>query len=179
MKFSEAMKKQSNLTRTENGAIAIRSTGNACLDLFGSIGSLREADESRICRLFAEAYKENPIMATKIAFYGRDIRGGLGERDTFRKIIKYMAEYHPESIRPNLDLIGVYGRYDDMYCLIGTPVEEDMWQAMKKQFEEDLTNLNDGNAVSLLAKWIKTADASSPKTRKLGILTAKKLGYSA
>ena len=178
MKFSEALKKQSNLTRTENGAIAIRSTGNACLDLFGSIGSLREADESRICRLFAEAYKENPLMAAKIAFYGRDVRGGLGERETFRKIIKYMAEYHPEAIRPNLDLIGVYGRYDDMYCLIGTPVEEDMWQAMKKQFEEDLTNLNDKNTVSLLAKWIKTADASSPKTRKLGILTAKKLGYS-
>lgn len=177
MKFSEAMKKQNNLTRTENGAVAIRSTGDACLDLFGTIGSLREADETRICRLFAEAYKENPLMATKIVFYGRDVRGGLGERETFRKIIKYMAEYHPEAIRPNLDLIGVYGRYDDLYCLIGTPVEEDMWQAMKKQFEEDLINLNDGNTVSLLAKWIKTADASSPKTRKLGILTAKKLGY--
>ena len=137
-----------------------------------------ETDETRIRRLFAEAYNENQLMATKIAFYGRDVRGGLGERETFRKIIKYMGEYHPEAIRPNLDLIGVYGRYDDLYCLIGTPVEEDMWKAMKKQFEEDLINLNDGNTVSLLAKWIKTADASSPKTRKLGILTARKLGYS-
>ena len=49
---------------------------------------------------------------------------------------------------------------------------------MKKQFEEDLKNLNDGKAISLLAKWIKTADASSRETRKLGILTAQKLGYS-
>ena len=48
---------------------------------------------------------------------------------------------------------------------------------MKKQFEEDLKNLNDGKAISLLAKWIKTADASSRETRKLGILTAQKLGY--
>lgn len=60
---------------------------------------------------------------------------------------------------------------------IGTPLEDDMWAAMKKQFEEDLQNLNAGNAISLLAKWIKTADASSSATRKLGILTAQKLGY--
>ena len=88
-----------------------------------------------------------------------------------------MAEHHPEALRPNLDLIGVFGRYDDLYELIGTPLEDDMWAAMKKQFEEDLQNLNAGNAISLLAKWIKTADASSPNTRKLGILTAQKLGY--
>ena len=49
---------------------------------------------------------------------------------------------------------------------------------MKKQFEEDLRNLEQGNAISLLAKWIKTADASSENTRRLGILTAGKLGFS-
>lgn len=177
MNFAEAAKQKENFTKTENGAVAIKSTGDACLDLFGTIGSLREADEQRICRFFAEAYKENPLMATKIVFYSRDVRGGLGERQTFRTIIKYMAEYHPEAIRPNLDLIGVYGRYDDLYSLVGTPIEDDMWQAMKKQFEEDLKNLHEGNTISLLAKWIKTADASSKETRRLGILTAQKLGY--
>lgn len=50
-------------------------------------------------------------------------------------------------------------------------------ESLKNQFEEDLKNLNEGKAISLLAKWIKTADASSAKTRKLGILTAQKLGY--
>jgi hypothetical protein len=89
-----------------------------------------------------------------------------------------MAKYHPEALRLNLDLIGVYGRFDDLYCLIGTPLEDEMWAAMKRQFEEDRQNLIAGNALSLLAKWIKTADASSANTRKLGILTAQKLGYS-
>lgn len=177
MNFAEAAKQKENFTRTENGAVAIKSTGDACLDLFGTIGSLRDTNEKRVCRLFAEAYKENPLMATKIAFYARDIRGGLGERKVFRTIIKYMAEYHPEALRPNLDLVGVFGRYDDLYCLIGTPLEDDMWAAMKNQFEEDLKNMHDGNAISLLAKWIKTADASSERTRKLGVLTAQKLGY--
>ncbi|MCR4711548.1 MAG: DUF2828 family protein, partial [Clostridia bacterium] len=100
------------------------------------------------------------------------------ERQTFRTILRFMAEYHPEALRPNLDLVGVYGRYDDLYCLIGTPMEDGMWAAMKKQFEEDRQNLQAGNAVSLLAKWIKTADASSANTRKLGVLTARRLGYS-
>lgn len=53
-----------------------------------------------------------------------------------------------------------------------------MWAAMKKQFEEDRINLEKGNVISLLAKWIKTADASSEKTKQLGIKTAIKLGYS-
>lgn len=177
MSFADAMREEGRFTRTENGAVALNTSGDARLDLFGAIGSLREADENRITTLFAEAYAQDKLFATKIAFYARDIRGGLGERKTFRTIIRYMAEKHPEALRPNLDLVGVFGRYDDLYELIGTPLEDDMWVAMKKQFEEDLQNLNAGNAISLLAKWIKTADASSSATRKLGILTAQKLGY--
>ena len=177
MSFAEAMRNEGKFTRTENGAVALNTTSNALLDLFGTIGSMREADDNRIKTLFAEAYNQDALFATKIVFYARDIRGGLGERKTFRNLIRYMADKHPEAIRPNLDLIGVFGRYDDLYELIGTPLEGDMWAAMKKQFEEDLKNLGEGNAISLLAKWIKTADASSPATRKLGILTAQKLGY--
>ena len=178
MRFSEILRKKANWTKTENGAAALSTTGTACLDLFGTIGALREADDARINRLFAEAYRENPLMATKIAFYARDIREGLGERRAFRSIIKYMAAYHPEALRNNLSLIGLYGRYDDLYTLIGTSLEDDMWRVMKEQFEADRIALENGESVSLLAKWIKTADASSRNTRKLGILTAEKLGYS-
>ena len=167
MNFAEAMKESGKFTRTENGAVALNTTGDARLDLFSTIGALRQADEKRVQALFAKAYAQNKIFATKIVFYARDIREGLGERKTFRTLLKYMAERYPESLRPNLDLIGVFGRYDDLYELIGTPLEEDMWAAMKKQFEEDLKNLHDGKAISLLAKWIKTADASSSATSKL------------
>lgn len=176
--FAKAARKESVYVRTENGAVALDSTSDARLDLFGVIGALRGADQARIERLFSEAYRADPLFATKIAFYARDVRGGLGERETFRTIMRYMAQMHPEALRPNLDLIGVYGRYDDLYCLIGTPLEEEMWAAMKAQFEEDRRNLENGMTVSLLAKWIKTADASSAKTRELGILTARKLGYT-
>lgn len=176
--FAQSAIRTSNETLTENGHPAFRSTSNALLDLFGVIGGLRNAEPERITRLFDEAYKVNPLLATKILFYSRDIRGGLGERETFRTILKHAAIYHPECVEPNLDLIGVYGRFDDLYCLINTPLEDKMWEAMKTQLDEDLKNLEEGNSVSLLGKWIKTPDASSQNTRALGILTAKKLGYS-
>jgi len=178
MDFAEAMRKGGSFTLTENGAVALSTTGDARLDLFSSIGSLREADRDRIHMLFDRAYQQDALFATKIVFYARDVRGGLGERETFRILLRHMAKRYPEALRLNLDLIGVFGRYDDLYALIGTSLENEMWDAMKRQFEEDWENLNQGKTVSLLAKWIKTADSHNQKTRRLGILTAQKLGYS-
>lgn len=182
MNFANAIKNETKWTRTENGAVALKTTDDALLDFFGTVGALRTADENRITSIFEASYQARPLETIKTTFYARDIRGdeevqGLGERRVFRILLKYCALHHPEAIRPNLDLIGVYGRYDDLYELVGTPLEKEMWIAMKKQFEEDLENMAKGNAISLLAKWIKTADASSPKTRALGKLTAQKLGY--
>lgn len=178
MSFADILRKAGRITHTENGAVALNTTRDARLDFFSTVGSLREADENRICTLFAESYREDALFTMKILFYARDIRGGLGERKIFRTLLRYAADHHSEAVRPNLDLVGVFGRYDDLYALIGTRLEEDMWAAMKEQFEEDLENLRQGNAVSLLAKWIKTADSNSAQTRKLGIMTAQKLGYS-
>lgn len=80
MSFADAMRKEGSFTRTENGAVALNTTGNALLDLFGTIGSLREADHNRVETLFAEAYSQDPLFATKILFYARDIREGLALR---------------------------------------------------------------------------------------------------
>lgn len=174
MKFAEAIKEETTWTRTENGAEAKNTTGNACLDLFGTIGALRERRDKEVIRLFKAAYQEDPLTATRILFYARDVRGGLGERKTFRTILEYAAENYPECVRPNIGFIGFFGRFDDLYSLVGTRCEEAMWDYMSIVFEFDLKS----DSPSLLAKWIKTPDASSKKTRELGILTAKKLGYS-
>lgn len=178
MDFATALRTASTHTYTENGALAKNTTGNSCLDLFGSIGALRNADETRLYTLFEEAYKEDPTIATKILFYARDIREGCGEREVFCKLIHYLADNHPEAVRNNIRLFGIYGRFDDLYCLIGTKLEDEMWIVMGVQLAEDVFNMKAGYPCSLLAKWIKTPDASSKKTRELGILTAKKLGYS-
>jgi hypothetical protein len=38
-------------------------------------------------------------LATKILFFARDIREGLGERETFKTIIKNLAFFHAETVR--------------------------------------------------------------------------------
>ena len=178
MSFGTLLRNENdNFVRTENGAAAMKSTLDHCLDLFAVIGALRGQDHNRIETLFENAFRQDALLAMKILFYARDIREGLGEREVFRTLLVYLANNHKEVLIKNLDLVGFYGRYDDWYCLIGTPAENEMWDVMKSQFERDLLNLEKGKDISLLAKWIKTADASSKTTKSLGILTAQKLGY--
>ena len=178
MNFAEALGNDSRRTYTENGATAVNSTDSGLLDFFGSAGSLREADEARMERLFAEAIKEDELLAAKSLFYIRDIREGLGERRTFRVLLRYAANRHPEMVKDNIALIGEYGRFDDLYELIDTPLEGDMWAFFKTQLDADTRAMKAGEPCSLLAKWLKTADASSVRTRKMGILTAQNLGMS-
>lgn len=178
MDFANAVKNESKWTLTENGAVALNTTGDKVLDLFSTVGSLRTASEERITTLVSEAYNEDPDLTMKALFWARDIREGSGERNTFRIAMKWLATYHADSVRKNIKYFGEYGRFDDLYCLLDTPVENDMWRFARNQLVEDMANAKAGKPISLLAKWLKTADASSFNTRTLGIYTAHQLGLS-
>ena len=178
MNFSEAMREESKWTKTENGADAKNTTDSALLDMFATIGSMRSRSEDEIIQKFELAFQEDSLGAMRCLFYARDIRGGLGERRVFRVLLPYVAEKHKSELDKNLRLVPEYGRFDDFYSLIGTQVEDRMWECVKKQLSLDIINMQDDEPCSLLAKWLKKADASSPNTRKLGIYTAKMLGMS-
>lgn len=175
-KFADVIRNETFKKTTENGQIALSSSGAALLDLFATGGSLRSRPEA-IIEKFDAAFREDPLTATKIMFYIRDVRGGLGEREVFRRFLTFAAEHYPNAVIPNINLIPVYGRFDDWYALRGTPLEAKMVNAMKEQFESDIQALKKEETVSLLAKWIATPDASSKKTAERGIWTAKALGY--
>ena len=78
------LKREADLTHTENGAVTYRSTQSECLDLFASIGALRGESGEEITGRFLRAYAEDADLAMKILFYARDVRGGIGERRVFR-----------------------------------------------------------------------------------------------
>lgn len=86
------LKSEANVAYTENGAVTNASTMSDCLDLFAGIGALRAADDQEIIRRFVRAYAEDADIAMKILFFGRDVRGGLGERRVFRVIIHASSE---------------------------------------------------------------------------------------
>lgn len=176
--LAKSLTKMGHSKLTENGANALDSTLDPVLDLFATIGSTRDWEPFKIIDLFDKAYDADRLLATKILFYTRDIRGGLGERRAFKILLNHCAINHPEAITNNINLIDEYGRFDDFYSLLGTPLEYAMWAVMKAQLKIDIYHMKKNQPVSLLAKWIKTPDASSKNTRSLGILTAKNLGYS-
>ena len=175
----EYLKKEANRTFTENGAVTYASTGSECLDLFATIGALRRESDGEIIVRFMRAYTESPDMAMKILFFARDVRGGLSERRVFRVIISWLAEHVPASLRKNLAHIAGYGRYDDLLALLSTPLEAETLALLKERFTLDMRALEtEGGAVSLLAKWLPSVNASSAATVACGRRVARAFGLS-
>ena len=176
--FLEELRKEENLTYTENGALTNRSTNSYCLDLFATIGALRNAEDNEIISKFIKAYTEDNNMAMKILFFARDIRGGLGERRVFRSIWKWLSVHESDSARKNITNVPEYGRFDDLLSLLDGPCEKDVILFIKEQLEKDLSALKTGESVSLLAKWLPSVNTSNKDTVKRAKKLAKALGFS-
>ena len=178
-KLLESMKTENNFKLTENGAVALKSTNSYLLDLFGEIGALRNRSDEDIINLYIPAYYENKELSLKTLFYTRDILEGLGERRTFRVLVKYLANNHSDDIKDLIKYIPEYGRWDDLYVFIDTPLHDEALEVIKKQFNEDMINLNAGKDISLLGKWLKSENASSKETKRLGTITREYLNLNS
>ncbi|MDL2248447.1 DUF2828 family protein [Tyzzerella sp. OttesenSCG-928-J15] len=168
-----------NVSMTENGAIGYKTTGKDLLDLHFSVASLRSATDYEIMQKFIKAYFDNRQLALKWLFYARDIRGGLGERRLFRVIIENLARTHREiNVEQMIELIPQYGRFDDLYVLVEAGYKAQVVEFIKATLSQDILNKEQGEGISLLAKWLPSVNTSSEKSRKLARMFAKELGMS-
>ena len=175
--FINALTKEQNLTRTENGAGALKSTLNACLDAFGSLGAMRKSDETEIARIFSLAFAEDRALAIKMAFYFRDIRGGQGARRQFRVILRWLAINAPEFVTKNFDNILEFGRGDDCLCLLDTNLADQTIAWIARQLMRDIKAYKRGESISLLAKWLPSENASSKQTKRYARKLIKGLNF--
>ena len=173
------LKKETNRTFTENGAVTYATTMSDCLDLFATAGALRNADDSEIAERFIRAFAEDRDIAMKTLFFARDIRGGLGERRFFRVVMKYLAENYPETVRKNIGNIGEYGRYDDILVLMDTPCEKDAITYIQMTLADDMKYMQAKESVSLMAKWLPSVNASSRETKRLAKKIASGMGMTS
>ena len=171
-----AIKNEANKTRTENGALSFTSSLDCCVDLFATIGALRNANDADIINRFIRAYTENPDLAMKILFFARDIRGGLGERRVFRIIFRWLAVNKVSSAKKNIEYIAEYGRYDDLMVLFGTLCENEALGFIAKTLKADVKAMNENKEVTLLVKWLPSVNASNTETVKQAKHLAKRLG---
>lgn len=98
--------------RTENGMKARKSTSSAVVDLFFKAGAMRGKD---IIPAFTAALVENEELALRLALWLRDVRGGAGERELFRQIMKHLEKRDPKMASRLLKKVPEIGRWDDIF----------------------------------------------------------------
>lgn len=157
MTFIAALETELNTTETLNGAKAYKSTLNTCVDLFGKIGACRN-DMKQAQKLFAKAFKEDPETATRILFWARDVRGGIGEREVFRNLFKYLVEENAEIGAKLVSLVPEYGRWDDLLVLENTSAWTTVLDVIKTQLLSDIT---------IVAKQLPNSDKYDKETESL------------
>ena len=173
-KFMNGMANATNYTYTENGAVTHKTTKSDLLDMFAMGAAMRTRSDEDVILMFRKAFKENPVYALKCLFYIRDVRGGQGERRFFRVVMKDLAKFDTAAARRNLKFVPEFGRWDDLYVFVGTPLEADALQIMKDQLALDV----ECKTPSLLAKWLKSENTSSVESRRLGNITREFFGMS-
>lgn len=156
-------------TVTENGMTTNSTTLNSCVDLFFQIGALRGQDKQRKINAFSKAFAEDSLTAMKILFWARDVRGGAGERGTFRDILTYLANTKTDILKKNLGLIAEYGRYDDYLVLVGTKLEKEALTEIEKA-------LKAGNG--LAAKWMPRGNTKNREKKRWAGVLRKHLGMT-
>jgi hypothetical protein len=107
--FVNAVRNQE--ARTANGMKARASTTNACVDLFFKIGASRGRN---IVPDFTAAYVQDRDIASRIALWVRDARGGAGERKLFRDILLELAKTDIDRCIAMINKVPELGRWDDL-----------------------------------------------------------------
>lgn len=180
MNFMDSMKNVLNeeKTFTTNGAVAYHTSGKQLLDFNFCVSALRNKSEAEIVDKFAKVFYEDRLIAIKYLFYVGDIRGGLGERRTFKTCLTWLATEQPEITKAVLPLIAEYTRWDNLWCLFDTELRYDIVDIVKKQLNSDAKNMMENKPISLLAKWMPSVNASSFETKRLAKEIHKELGMT-
>ena len=159
--FANAIKDiTADKARTENGATVYASSGSEVLDLFFGIGAVRTATPNDIIKMASVAFEADPELATRVMFWARDVRGGAGERRSFRIVSRWLAtnEKFKDIAEVILFKTPEFGRWDDVfYSFFDTPLEG---------LALDFVAQNLANGDKLLAKWIPRKGPINAKIRK-------------
>lgn len=162
-----------NLVRTENGALGFAECNSPMIDFFYKVSSMRRWDPEEKFDLFKKAMDSDPELAIRLLFFVRDVRGGLGERNTFRDVF---ARLDPILGSKLAKLVPEYGRWDDLLSILAganRKVRETIYNLVYHQIMDDLRGAAAGKPISLLAKWMPSIRKVSKKQVELAKRLAK------
>lgn len=180
--FQQTLNRVNNFQQTENGATGYSTSGQNLVDLNFVVPSRHKNVSPVELEKFVQALNEDTVLAVKWLFYLRDVREGLGERDSFIKLFKTLWMADPVSAGKVVKLIPEYGRWKDVIDILAefpndNDLTETIYLLIDNQLREDCVNLTEDKSVSLLAKWLPSINASG-KSRKLAKRICNKLGLT-
>lgn len=146
-------------TTTTNGIVARNSSTDPVVDLFYQWGASRNLTTAERLNRFQAAFQADPELSLRLLLWGRDIREGAGERNYFREVLSHLAITNYLQVIPLLPRIAELGRADDLFTLVGTPIEREALAFYAEQ-------LHSGNG--LFFKWApREKSAQRPLALKL------------
>lgn len=182
MSFLDNLKKETTVGRTENGAVTFTSSLNHNLDFYAQAGAIRSRLEDA-SSIFSLAYGEDKELALRNLMYLRDVRGGLGEREAFRQMMKNLVDSDSSVAKNVLIYIPFIGRWDDLVEVYAyakstnkKDVSEEAIKIIKEQLNKDIDNAIEGKTISLMAKWIPSPSVKSKKRKAQANMIAFDLG---
>lgn len=180
--FMKELEQEMNVGFTDNGARSNNSTLDKVVDLFGTIGAMRNVPENEKRLAFRKAYAEDKELTLKVLFYARDCRGGLGERSTFKILFDELINIDKKTAMLNLIHVPTFGRWDDMINIMFNTSDKEIFllgaRIIDKQLQEDYISENN---ISLLGKWMPslTGKRKAQAKQLINILGFNQKGYKA
>lgn len=166
-------------TFTTNGAVAYKTSGSSLVDMNFQVSALRSMSEHGISNMFSRAFYEDKMSALKYLFYLGDVRGGLGERRSFRIGCDWLATNHPELMVALLELVPEYTRWDNLIRMVGNKnVWNEVVSIIDEQLAEDVKGFKNNQSISLLAKWMPSEWTRDKEKKKYHSLLRGELGLS-
>ena len=129
------------VTYTENGALALSTTGSKIVDQFGKAGGYRGRDIHEVFDDQKALWNENPLYAIRFPFYLRmitrktdiggnrsteSVQNGQGSRDEAFKRLLWFAKYQKDVFNDNIWLLPVVGSWKDLWTIMYYDFEEDI-----------------------------------------------------
>lgn len=107
---------ETNKARTENGALAFKSSGDARVDFFFTVMEQTGADD--VYDRLVQSWSACPLDTLKLIAQLRDIKFGKAVRAQYFASLYWLYENHPRTLYQNLNLLLEYGCWKDLLQLL-------------------------------------------------------------
>jgi hypothetical protein len=159
------------ITETQNGATALKTTGNDLLDYFTML--TRTLTKEQHNDYLEKCWKIDPVTTIAIIFHARDRLKGKKEKKVSNEGMLWLRNNYFETYKLNIrNYVDKYGRWKDLlyitYNLKKASKEKDYELSLfSEQLRLDEQKLSTTQAISLCAKWAPSENDRNDKRKHM------------